>query len=74
MGIKKNDKNFHLKFIAYRWASLVVQWLRLHALNAGDTGSNPGRGTKIPQCIEHGQNKIKIHTLKKIYSIQVNST
>ena len=48
-------------------ASLVVQWLRLHAFNSGDTGSNPGRGTKIPHAIEHGQNKIKIntHTHKK---------
>ena len=28
--------------------SLVVQWLRLCAANAGDVGSIPGRGTKIP--------------------------
>ena len=27
--------------------SLVVQWLRLHALNAGGIGSVPGWGTKI---------------------------
>ena len=27
--------------------SLVVQWLRLHAPNAGDVGLIPGRGTKI---------------------------
>ena len=40
----------------------MVQWLRLHALNAGDTGSNPGLGTKIPYAIEHSQNKIKINT------------
>ena len=26
--------------------SLAVQWLRLCASNAGDTGSNPGQGTK----------------------------
>ncbi|TEA23270.1 hypothetical protein DBR06_SOUSAS5510093, partial [Sousa chinensis] len=25
--------------------SLVVQWLRLHAPNAGDLGSIPGQGT-----------------------------
>ena len=31
--------------------ALVVQWLRLHALNAGDSGSIPGRGTKVPQAI-----------------------
>ena len=31
--------------------SLVVQWLRLHALNAQDPGSIPGRGTRshMPQ-------------------------
>ena len=28
--------------------SLVVQWLRLHAPNAGCLGSIPGQGTKIP--------------------------
>ena len=43
----------------------MVQWLRLHAFNAGDTGSNPGRGTKIPHAIEHGQNKIKINKQTK---------
>ena len=26
--------------------SLVVQWLRLCALNAGDSGSIPGQGTR----------------------------
>ena len=29
--------------------SLVVQWLTLHALNAGGPGSIPGQGTKS-QC------------------------
>ena len=28
-------------------ASLVAQWLRLHASTAGGTGSTPGWGTKI---------------------------
>ena len=28
--------------------SLVVQWLWLHAANAGGVGSIPGWGTKIP--------------------------
>ena len=28
--------------------SLAVQWLRLHASNAGGMGSIPGLGTKIP--------------------------
>ena len=30
--------------------SVVVQRLRLCASNAGDTGSTPGRGTKIPHA------------------------
>ena len=30
--------------------TLVVQWLRLHAPNAGDPGSIPGQGTKIPRA------------------------
>ena len=29
-----------------RGTSLVVQWLRLHALSAGGPGSIPGQGTK----------------------------
>ena len=38
--------------------SLVVQWLRLCASNAGYAGSIPGRGIKMPQAILCGQ-KIK---------------
>ena len=38
--------------------SLVVQWLRLCASNAGGTGLIPGRGTKIPYVMWHSQ-KIK---------------
>jgi len=37
--------------------SLVVQWLRLHASNAGDAGSIPGQGTKILYAV---QLKIKV--------------
>ena len=34
-----------------RWGtSLVVQWFRLQAPNARDTGSIPDQGTKIPAC------------------------
>ena len=29
---------------------LMVQWLRLPASNAGDVGSIPGQGTKIPHA------------------------
>ena len=30
--------------------SLAVQWLRVHAHNAGAVGSIPGQGTKIPHA------------------------
>ena len=30
--------------------SLVVQWLRLHAADAGGVGSTPGQTTKITTC------------------------
>ena len=33
--------------------SLVVQWLRLHTLNAGDMSSIPGQGTKILHASGH---------------------
>ena len=32
--------------------SLVVQWLRLHPVNAGDTSSFPGQGPEIASCQE----------------------
>ena len=38
--------------------SLEVQWLGLHASAAGDTGSIPGWGTKVPQATGCGQKKI----------------
>ena len=34
--------------------SLVVQWLRLSAPSAGDMGSIPGQGTKLPSATWHG--------------------
>ena len=37
--------------------SLAVQWLGLHAFTAEAAGSIPGRGTKIPQAVQHGQKK-----------------
>ena len=48
--------------------SLAVQWLRLQAPNAGDTGLNPGWGTKILYATWFGQKKKKrensfIHSL-----------
>ena len=38
-------------------ASLVVQWLELHASTAGDTDSIPGGGTKIPHAVQCGKKK-----------------
>ena len=35
--------------------SLAVQWLGLHTSTEGDTGSIPGRGTKIPHATWCGQ-------------------
>ena len=38
----------------------MVQWLRLHAFNAGDTGLIPGQGIKVPHVVWCGQkNKIR---------------
>ena len=37
--------------------SLAVQWLRLHASNAGGMSSIPGQGTKIPHAEGHGHKK-----------------
>ena len=43
--------------------SLVVQWLRLLASNAGDAGSIPGGETKIAHATRRGH--IHTHTQKK---------
>ena len=48
----------------------MVQWLRLHALSAGDTDSIPGPVIKILHTTKHGQDKIfkkrkKKETLRK---------
>ena len=42
--------------------SLVAQWLRLCASNAGGVGSIPGQGTKTPHATKHDQ---KTRTKKK---------
>ena len=41
----------------------MVQWLRLHAFNAGGMGLIPGLGTKIPDAMRSGQKekKKKVH-------------
>ena len=46
--------------------SLVVQWLRLHASNAGGMGSIPGWGTKIPHAMECGKKNTKKQTKKTL--------
>ena len=43
----------------YPGTSLAVQWLTFHASTAGDMGSIPGQGTKIPHALWHGQNDSK---------------
>ena len=48
----------HLKSVDWGTA-LEVQWLRLRASTAGDTGSIPGGGTRIPHATWHGQKKKK---------------
>ena len=40
--------------------SLPVQWLGLRASTAGGAGSIPGRGTRMPHAVQHGQRK-KVH-------------
>ena len=52
--------------LKYVWNSLVVQWLRLCASTAGDAGSIPGQGTKIPHAGRHCQIKNKIKYVHKI--------
>ena len=42
----------------------MVQWLRLHAPNAGDMSSIPGYGTKIPYASQLGQKKGKEKVIK----------
>ena len=44
----------------------MVQWLRLCTSSAGDAGSNPGRGTKIPHAVWHSQKKKKTLVISKI--------
>ena len=50
-------------------ASLVVQWLRFWAPNAGGMGLSLGQGTKIPQATtktQHSQIKKQILFLKRV--------
>ena len=36
---------------------MAVQWLRLYTSTAGDMGSVPGWGTRIPHASQYGQKK-----------------
>ena len=49
----------------------MVQWLRLHAANAGGAGSIPGWGTRIPHAVRHGQ-RIKQQQQQQIYIYGTN--
>ena len=47
----RNERRLTVQFHFYKLqeiagTSLVVQWLRLHDPNAGDSGSIPGQGTR----------------------------
>ena len=46
-----------LEFKIKSGTSLVVQWLRLGASNAGGVGSMPAWGTKIPYAVQCSQKK-----------------
>ena len=51
---RKKDASLSLKIYGLE-TSLVVLWLRLYTSTAGDVGSVPGRGTKIPPAVQCGQ-------------------
>ena len=57
------------------WISLVVQWLRLHAANAGGLGSIPGQGTRshmLQLRVHMPQLKIP-HTTTKTWHSQISN-
>ena len=47
----------HYRNIFKEGTSLDIQWLGLRTFTAKGLGSIPGRGTKIPQAVQHGQRK-----------------
>ena len=59
-------KKMHFLNIKVLWASLVAQWLRFHAPNAGGTDLIPGQGTNIPCAAQHSQ--INKQTNKQIWN------
>ena len=54
--------------------SLVVQWLRLHAPNAGSPGLSPGLGTRfhMPQLRVHTLQLKILHAATKAWCSQIN--
>ena len=54
------------KFLQMTGTSLVVQWLRLHAPNAGNTGSSPSQGTKIQHVPWHSLKTISSNAFLEI--------
>ena len=34
---------------------MAICWLRLHISNAGNAGSVPGQGTKIPHAVQYSR-------------------
>jgi len=47
----------HYRNIFKEGTSLAIQWLGLRTFTAKGLGSIPGRGTKIPQAVQHSQRK-----------------
>ena len=50
-GCKESDRAERLT-LSLSGTSLLVQWLRLHASNAGDVDLFTGQGTKIPHVVQ----------------------
>ena len=44
----------------------MVQWLRLSAFTAVGSGLIPGRGTKIPQAVQHIQKEKRVIDVKTL--------
>ena len=54
MGGKLRERQDSFQFGEFKTRigiCLVVQWLRLHAFNAGGAGVMPGQATKIPHAL-----------------------
>ena len=45
--------------ICLQGSSLIVQWLRLHAVQAEGVGSVSDQGTKIPHAVQLGKKQTK---------------